>query len=131
MRLIDGEKLYNELLDVEDKAIQRQLDTPSTINGALSPMYIRYSAQANQITSMRLRVADAPTVHAIPMDRIKQLMEEVDTIDINRVAMEYEDMFYGFQQECLALIDNMIAEYEDGEIQKLAYADQETMMPAT
>ena len=111
MRLIDGEQLYNELQELEDLAMKRQLDTPSTINGALSPMYIRYSAQTNERTALKYKVADAPTIPAIPMERIKQLREEIEKLPNRNPSYHYPDDLVD-REDTLELIDDMIKEYE-------------------
>jgi len=46
-----------------------------------------------------------------PLDKIKA---EIDNINLNEVALKYENRFYGFQQEVIKIIDKYAA--ESGEI---------------
>lgn len=57
MRLIDANKLYKEICELEELALNRVIDTPTN-----SPCYDRYSAQLNERTSLKHRVFDQPTV---------------------------------------------------------------------
>lgn len=44
---------------------------------------------------------------------IDKIRAEIDDINLNDVATEYEDRFYGFQQEVIKIIDNYKAESEE------------------
>lgn len=70
-RLIDGDALYKAMQDAEELAMQRVLDTESTLPypNNLNPAYIRYFAQLNERTKAKEMVADAPTVDAVPVVR--------------------------------------------------------------
>lgn len=72
-RLIDGDALYKAMQDAEELAMQRVLDTESTLTlpypNNLNPAYIRYLAQLNERTKAKEMVADAPTVDAVEVVR--------------------------------------------------------------
>lgn len=55
--LISRKYLYDKMLEKEELARQRVLDTPTH-----SPVYLRYVAQLNERTALKHEIADAPTV---------------------------------------------------------------------
>lgn len=55
--LISRKYLYDKMLEKEELARQRVLDTPTH-----SPAYLRYVAQLNERTALKHEIADAPTV---------------------------------------------------------------------
>ena len=46
------------------------------------------------------------------LEKLKAMISEVD---LNKVAKNYEDRFYGFQNEILQMIDNLLSESEGEE----------------
>lgn len=63
-RLIDADVLYAKVKEMEDLAMQRMLDTPSSFpDGTLNPAAVRYLAQAAERTRFREMVSDATTAH--------------------------------------------------------------------
>ena len=62
--LISRKYLYDKMLEKEELARQRALDTPTH-----SPAYLRYVAQFNERTALKHEIADAPTVEAVPVVR--------------------------------------------------------------
>ena len=62
--LISRKYLYDKMLEKEELARQRVLDTPTH-----SPAYLRYVAQLNERTALKHEIADAPTVEAVPVVR--------------------------------------------------------------
>ena len=60
--LISRKYLYDKMLEKEELARQRVLDTPTH-----SPAYLRYVAQLNERTALKHEIADAPTVEAVPV----------------------------------------------------------------
>ena len=64
--LISRKYLYDKMLEKEELARQRVLDTPTH-----SPAYLRYVAQLNERTALKHEIADAPTVEAVPVVRCK------------------------------------------------------------
>jgi rubrerythrin len=75
---IDKDKLYNKLREREDVTQKRVVETPATINGALSPCFTRYSAQLNEVTRCRELVADSPTADVKPVVHGKWKRKVVD-----------------------------------------------------
>lgn len=55
--LISRKYLYDKMLEKEELARQRVLDTPTH-----SPAYLRYVAQLNERTALKHEIADAPDV---------------------------------------------------------------------
>lgn len=45
---------------------------------------------------------------------LDKIRTEIDNINLNEVALKYENRFYGFQQEVIKIIDKYVA--ESGEI---------------
>lgn len=64
MRLIDADKLYEQLREDEELARNRVLDTESSLPypNNLNPSYTRYVAQMDERTRLKHMVADAPTI---------------------------------------------------------------------
>lgn len=64
MRLIDADKLYEQLKQDEEMARNRVLDTESSLpySNNLNPSYTRYVAQMDERTRLKHMVADAPTI---------------------------------------------------------------------
>ena len=60
--LISRKYLYDKMLEKEELARQRALDTPTH-----SPAYLRYVAQMNERTALKHEIADAPPVEAVPV----------------------------------------------------------------
>ena len=60
--LISRKYLYDKMLEKEELARQRVLDTPTH-----SPAYLRYVAQFNERTALKHEIADAPPVEAVPV----------------------------------------------------------------
>lgn len=60
--LISRKYLYDKMLEKEELARQRVLDTPTH-----SPAYLRYVAQLNERTTLKHEIADAPTVEVAPV----------------------------------------------------------------
>lgn len=60
--LIERNKLYNDLVDLENLALNRVNHTPSTIKNNPNPAYVRYNAQLNERTRLKHKVFDAPTI---------------------------------------------------------------------
>lgn len=48
-------------------------------------------------------------------DILDKIRAEIDNINLNKVALKYENRFYGFQQEIIKIIDKYAAESEDKE----------------
>lgn len=57
--LISRKYLYDKMLEKEELARQRVLDTPTH-----SPAYLRYVAQLNERTALKHEIADAPVIEA-------------------------------------------------------------------
>lgn len=55
--LISRKYLYDKMVEMEELARDRVLDTPSN-----SPAYIRYVAQLKERTALKHEIADAPSV---------------------------------------------------------------------
>lgn len=64
MRLIDGDALYNKMMELEELARRRVLDTDSSLPYAtnLNPSFTRYVAQLDERIGLKQLVADAPTI---------------------------------------------------------------------
>ena len=60
--LISRSGLYNKLVELEDMARKRVLDTTTN-----SPCYMRYVTQLTERTNFKYMVADAPTIEAVPI----------------------------------------------------------------
>lgn len=60
--LVSRKYLYDKMLEKEELARQRVLDTPTH-----SPAYLRYVAQLNERTALKHEIADAPAVEAVPV----------------------------------------------------------------
>ena len=74
--LISRKYLYDKMLEKEELARQRVLDTPTH-----SPAYLRYVAQLNERTALKHEIADAPTVEAVPVVHGEWILEEKAGID--------------------------------------------------
>lgn len=61
--LISRKYLYDKMLEKEELARQRVLDTPTH-----SPAYLRYVAQLNERTALKHEIADAPDVTDINVE---------------------------------------------------------------
>ena len=46
-------------------------------------------------------------------DILDKIRTEIDNINLNEVALKYENRFYGFQREVIKIIDKYAAESED------------------
>lgn len=64
--LISRKYLYDKMVEMEELAMRRVLDTPTH-----SPAYLRYVAQFNERYALKHEIADAPTVEAVPVVRCK------------------------------------------------------------
>lgn len=64
MRLIDGEALYKQVAESEEKARDRFLDTSSSspYPSYINPAYTRYNEQLMERTRLKHMIADAPTI---------------------------------------------------------------------
>ena len=67
MRLIDAEALYKEIIQIEDLAMDRVVNTDEMIGDRINPMSIRYTAQLGERTMFKYMIMDAPTVDAVPV----------------------------------------------------------------
>lgn len=72
MRLIDGEALYKQVAESEEKARDRFLDTSSSLPcpSYINPAYTRYNEQLNERTKLKHMIADAPTIELPERDSI-------------------------------------------------------------
>lgn len=43
---------------------------------------------------------------------LEKLKADINEMDLNRIASEYEDRFFGFQSEVLQMIENLLSESE-------------------
>lgn len=62
-----------------------------------------------------LRLLDglsAMTEQDIVKPYLEKLKAMISEADLNKVAKNYEDRFYGFQNEILQMIDNLLSEQE-------------------
>jgi len=66
--LISRKALYQELARLEELAMNRFLDTPTS-----SPCYNRYNAQLNERTSLKHMIADAPIAYDV--DKVIEELE--------------------------------------------------------
>lgn len=67
MRLIDGEALYERLVELENLARDRVIDTPNSFSdGSLNPAAVRYMAQLSERIQLKEMVFDAPTIKPEP-----------------------------------------------------------------
>lgn len=73
MRLIDGEALYKQVAESEEKARDRFLDASSSLPCPtyINPAYTRYNEQLNERTRLKHVIADAPTIDAVQVVRCK------------------------------------------------------------
>ncbi len=71
--LISRKYLYDKMLEKEELARNRVLDTPTH-----SPAYLRYVAQLNERTALKHEIADAPAVEAVPKSYADQIRWERD-----------------------------------------------------
>lgn len=55
--LKDFQKMYDDMTEKEELAMQRVIDTPTN-----SPCYMRYVAQLNERTAFKEMLFDAPTI---------------------------------------------------------------------
>jgi hypothetical protein len=73
MRLIDGEALYKQIAESEEKARDMFLDTSSSLPCPtyINPAYTRYNERLNERTRLKHMIADAPTIDAVQVVRCK------------------------------------------------------------
>jgi hypothetical protein len=71
MRLIDADEIYKEIIQNEDLAMDRVVNTNEMIGDRINPMYLRYTAQLGERTMFKYMIMDAPTVDAVPVVRCK------------------------------------------------------------
>ena len=90
MRLIDVDLVKTAMENSDDSLLSQ-------------PMTIRH------VESL---LNDLPTVPAIPLERIKQLREEIAKVWHTRPRNRYEEGKKDEAVACMELIDNMIKEYE-------------------
>ncbi len=67
MRLIDADEIYKEIIQAEDLAMDRVVNTDEMIGDRINPMSIRYTAQLGERTMFKYMIMDAPTVDAVPV----------------------------------------------------------------
>lgn len=104
MRLIDADKIYEKVQEIEELARKRVQDTKSYMPypNNLNPSYTRYLAQMDERTMFKHMIADAPTVDPmqwIPCsERLPEPHKEVLTTllleDGSRYVMENEYTTY-------------------------------------
>lgn len=75
--LISRSAVYNKLLELEELARNRVLDTPTN-----SPCYQRYVAQLNERTALKHLIADEPTAYDV--DKVVEQIEEKSFIPGDR-----------------------------------------------
>ena len=101
--LISRSALYAEIMEKEDLARERVLDTPTN-----SPCYMRYVAQLNERTALKHMIADAPTIEAVPVVHGKwiesDLLFEADKCTICKVSI-YNTSGMNFCPNCGARMD--------------------------
>lgn len=68
--LISRSEVYNRLLELEELARNRVLDTPTN-----SPCYMRYVAQLNERTALKHLIADIETAYDVD-----KVVEQITTI---------------------------------------------------
>ncbi len=62
-KYIDAESLYNQVVEKEELARQRVIDTPSRLpNGDVNPYATRYATQLDERTAFKFMLIDAPAV---------------------------------------------------------------------
>lgn len=62
-KYIDAESLYNQIVEKEELARQRVIDTPSRFpNGDINPYAVRYATQLDERTTFKFMLTDAPAV---------------------------------------------------------------------
>lgn len=54
----------------------------------------------------------AITEQEIVKPYLEKLKADINEMDLNRIASEYEDRFFGFQSEVLQMIKNLLSESE-------------------
>lgn len=66
-KYINAKSLYNQVVEKEELARQRVIDTPSRLpNGDVNPYAIRYAAQLDERTTFKFMLADAPAADVEP-----------------------------------------------------------------
>lgn len=77
----------------------------------------RYSKQID-VNGVKNHFFDYPIIpeQDIVKPYLKKLKADINSMDLNRIAKDYEDKFYGFQSEVLQMIDNLLS--EQGEADK-------------
>ena len=107
MRLIDSEKLIERMNNAEENFKADHIEAISSddgdpfVDGVLSGVF-----------STRSMVTIAPTIPAIPMERIKQLREEIEKLPNRNPSYHYPDDLVD-REDTLELIDDMIKEYSE------------------
>lgn len=106
--LISRSAVYNKLLELEELARNRVLDTPTN-----SPCYQRYVAQLNERTALKHLIADEPTVYDAEKV-VEQLEEEREysyadfTEYVNNYSPclddEYDDYFHRGLERAIRLV---------------------------
>jgi hypothetical protein len=77
-RLIDADEIYKEIIQNEDLAMDRVVNTDEMIGDRINPMSIRYTAQLDERTAFKFMIIDAPTVDAVPVIRCKDCKHYAD-----------------------------------------------------
>ena len=71
-KYIDAEPLYNQIVEKEELARQRVIDTPSRFpNGDINPYAVRYATQLDERTAFKFMLTDAPAADVVPVVRCK------------------------------------------------------------
>ena len=69
-KYIDAEPLYNQIVEKEELARQRVIDTPSRFpNGNINPYATRYATQLDERTTFKFMLTDAPAANVEPVQR--------------------------------------------------------------
>lgn len=76
MKLIDAEALYKEIVQAEDLAMDRVVNTNKMIDDRVNPLFIRYSAQLDERTIFKYMITDAPTIEAEPVRHGKWIIRD-------------------------------------------------------
>ena len=71
-KYIDAEPLYNQIVEKEELARQRVIDTPSRFpNGNINPYATRYATQLDERTTFKFMLTDAPAADVVEVVRCK------------------------------------------------------------
>lgn len=108
MKLIDGEKLYNKLLEQEEIAMKNFLAVLKKKEEKAKA--IHYNAQLSEIELLKYMIDNEPTVKAILLNEIKEIRKEIKNLSSYHIS-SFDGAFVD-RADVLEVLDKLI-ENED------------------